>query len=158
MKKADIIIETPKGSQQKYAWDKSAGHFRLKKVLPSGMMFPFDFGFIDGTRGEHGDPLDALVISEFKSFPGCLMKCRLVGAALAEQSGKDGTTRNDRYFFIPLLSKQFQHCKKLSDLPDEIIAETEAFFIQYNKLEEKKFRIINTVGPDKAFKLIIERG
>src|SRR5882724_761988 len=81
----DVVIETPKGSAQKYDYDPSTHFFKLKKILPSGMMFPYDFGFIPGTRGEDGDPLDIIVISEFQSFPGCKMKCRVIGGIKAEQ-------------------------------------------------------------------------
>ncbi len=69
----DIIIETPKGSRQKYSFDKDTKLFRLKKVLAPGLVFPFDFGFIPGTKGEDGDPLDMMVISEYQGFPGCIM-------------------------------------------------------------------------------------
>jgi inorganic pyrophosphatase len=156
MKSFNIIIETPKGSPQKYKLDKKSGYFLLKKILPAGMMFPFDFGFIPGTKGDDKDPLDAFVISEFKSFPGCLIKCRLIGAILAEQSDKKETVRNDRYFFIPELSKQFSNVKTIRDMESREREEIEIFFTQYNKVEGKEFKIIKMVDPPKAYKLISE--
>ena len=128
----------------------------LKKLLPTGMVFPFDFGFLPRTLGEDGDPLDALVISEFKSFTGCLMECRLIGAVLAEQKEKGKTIRNDRYFFVPVLSKQFKDVQKIKDLPSKFRKETERFFVEYNTAEGKEFTILKIVGPTKAYKTIMK--
>lgn len=152
----DIIIETPKGSTEKYALDEQSGRFRLKKILPAGMMFPFDFGIIPGTKGEDGDPLDALVICEFSSFPGIEIECRLIGAILAEQKGKNGKgkVRNDRFFFVPVLSKQFAEVSDLDDLPEKETREIETFFVHYNKAEGKEFTIIDTLNAKKAYKLL----
>lgn len=152
----DIIIETPKGYTGKYNWDQEIGYFRLKKVLPKGMVFPFDFGFIPQTKGEDGDPLDAIIISEIKTFPGCMIECRLIGAVLAEQSGKSGLIRNDRFFFIPALSRQYDNISHLDDLSLLEKDEIEDFFIQYNKAEGVEMRIIKSVDPKKAWDLIRE--
>ena len=157
MKTIDIIIETPKGSSEKYSLDDKTGYFKLKKILPAGMVFPYDFGFIPHTRGEDKDPLDALVISEFKSFPACIMECRLIGAILAEQTENGKAIRNDRYFFIPALSKQFSDTKFITDLPKKETEELESFFVQYNRLEKKEFKIIETINAKKALKLIKKR-
>jgi inorganic pyrophosphatase len=154
MKSIPVVIETPKKSSEKYSFDKKSGYFKLKKILPEGMAFPFDFGFIPGSKGQDGDPLDALVISEFKSFPGCMIECRLIGAMLAEQADKNKKIRNDRYFFVPELSKQFAAVNEIIDIPDHIISELENFFVQYNRAEQKEFKILETVTAKKAFKLI----
>jgi inorganic pyrophosphatase len=152
----DIIIETPKGSSEKYSLDKDTGYFKLKKLLPPGMMFPYDFGIIPDTEGEDGDPLDALVVSEFRSFPGCLIECRLIGAILAEQSesGKTRMMRNDRFFFVPQLSKQFKEVEKIKDVPG--IDEIGDFFIHYNKEQGKDFKILEVIDTKKAAKIIRE--
>src|SRR6266542_4104009 len=81
----NVIIETPKGSRNKFACDEETGLVRLKKLLPLGMTFPFDFGFVPSTRGGDGDPLDVLILSEEALFPGCLVKARLFGALKATQ-------------------------------------------------------------------------
>jgi inorganic pyrophosphatase len=154
MKTMDILIETPKGSAEKYAYEEASGYFRLKKIMPVGMMFPFDFGLIPDTKGEDGDPMDALVISEFASFPGCVVECRLIGAMLAEQKEKGKVVRNDRFFFIPVLSKQFSEVESLKDLPKEHREQTQNFFVQYNKVEGKEFEVIKVVDAEKAIKLI----
>src|ERR1700743_668040 len=98
MASIDVVIETPKGSVQKYDYDDKTHFFKMSKILPSGMVFPYDFGFIPDTKGEDGDPLDVIVISEFNSFPGVMIKCRVIGGIKAKQSEEDGKMiRNDRF-------------------------------------------------------------
>jgi inorganic pyrophosphatase len=83
-----VVIETPKGSRNKYAFDPAQKVFELKKVLPAGMAFPYDFGFIPRTTAEDGDPVDVLVLMDEPAFPGCVLKCRLIGIIQGEQSNK----------------------------------------------------------------------
>ena len=91
-----VIIETPKGSRNKYAFDPDQRIFELKKVLPAGMAFPYDFGFIPSTVAEDGDPVDVLVLMDEPAFPGCLLRCRLIGVIEGEQGKKKDCERNDR--------------------------------------------------------------
>src|SRR5712672_4089794 len=86
-----VVIETPKGSRNKYAFDPDQKVFELKKVLPAGMAFPYDFGFIPSTVAEDGDPVDVLVLMDEPAFPGCLLKCRTIGIIEGEQGKKDKT-------------------------------------------------------------------
>jgi inorganic pyrophosphatase len=74
-----VVIETPKGSRNKYAFDEKKRVFGLKKVLPAGMEFPHDFGFVPSTLAEDGDPTDVLVLMDEPAFPGCALQCRIVG-------------------------------------------------------------------------------
>jgi inorganic pyrophosphatase len=149
----DVVIETPKGSAQKYDYVPNTPFFKLSKILPSGMVFPYDFGFIPKTLGEDGDPLDVIVISEFNSFPGVIIKCRIIGGIKAEQSEEKGSKkmiRNDRFLAIPKCSNIFQNIRKMEDLPGEITDQLEEFFVDYNKLEGKKFKALDKVGPKEA--------
>jgi inorganic pyrophosphatase len=152
----DVVIETPKGSAQKYDYDPDSHFFRMKKILPSGMVFPYDFGFIPKTKGEDGDPLDVIVISEFCSFPGIMIKCRIIGGIKAEQTEKKGKKmiRNDRFLAIPKCSNIFQKVESMHDLPDQIMDQLEEFFVDYNKLEGKKFKALEKMGPKEAQQLI----
>lgn len=153
----DVVIETPKGSAQKYDYVPNTPFFRLKKILPSGMVFPYDFGFIPKTRGEDGDPLDVIVISEFNSFPGCIIKCRIIGGIKAEQSKEEDSNkmiRNDRFLAIPKCTNIFQNIRKMDDLPGQITDQLEEFFIDYNKLQGKKFKALAKMGPGEAHRLI----
>ena len=92
-----VVIETPKGSRNKYAFDQDARVFALKKVLPAGMTFPHDFGFVPSTKAEDGDPIDVLVLMDEPAFPGVLLKCRPIGVIEEGEQGKRGDKeRNDR--------------------------------------------------------------
>jgi inorganic pyrophosphatase len=153
----NVVIETPKGSAQKYDYDPSTHFFKLKKILPSGMVFPYDFGFIPDTQGEDGDPLDVIVISELCSFPGCMIKCKIIGGIKAIQSEDTGSKkkiRNDRYLAIPKQSAIFEKIESIDDLPDKIIKELEDFFKDYNKIEGKEFKTLEKIGAKAALKAI----
>ena len=156
MKYVEVVIETPKGSNIKFDYDVLTGFFKAKKRLHAGLSFPFDFGFIANTKGEDGDPLDAIVIAEWNSFPGAMYECRIIGAIKAEQ--KDEKTskniRNDRYIAIPKCSLMFKKIKTLKDLPKDCIEELEFFFILYNKLDKTKFDILGDMDPKSASKTI----
>ena len=157
MNNIDVIIETPRGSVEKYDYVPNTPFFRLKKILPSGMVFPYDFGFIPKTKGEDGDPLDVIVISEFNSFPGVIIKCRIIGGIKAEQSEEKASKkmiRNDRFLAIPKCSNIFQEIEKMEDLPGQITDQLEAFFTEYNKLEGKKFKALEKLSPREAQRLI----
>jgi len=155
MEPITIIIETPKDSHLKFDYDKKLKCFKLNKGLPAGMVFPFDFGFIPNTKGGDGDPLDIIAISEFATFTGCAIDCRIIGAILAEQKEKDSATiRNDRFIGIPVESEQFKAIREASQLPKQLITQLEDFFINYNKQAGKKFRVLDVVGSQMAYKLI----
>ena len=154
MQTIDVIVETPRGSAQKYDFDPKNKWFKLKKILPAGMVFPFDFGFIPKTKGEDGDPLDIIVISELKSFPGCCMECRVIGGIIAEQTEKGKTVRNDRFLAVPEVSQLFAEVDSIEDLPPDIIKQLEQFFINYNEEAGKKFKPLKRIDAEKAYELI----
>ena len=150
-----VVVETPKGSAEKYAYDPASNFFLLKKILPSGMVFPFDFGFIPGTKGADGDPLDVIVISEFHSFPGTMMDCRLLGGIKAQQSAKgEKPKRNDRYIVVPAISTAYNDVASVDHLPATMITGLENFFHNYNKEEGKLFKAIGYFGAQKAVRQI----
>src|SRR6476469_1337815 len=88
-KNINVVIETPMGSHNKFEFDPETQLFKLSKLLPEGMVFPLHFGFIPRTKGGDGDPLDALVLMEQPSYPGCLIECSLIGTIEAEQTEKN---------------------------------------------------------------------
>jgi inorganic pyrophosphatase len=150
----DIIIETVQGSNIKYKYDTAGRFYKVKKILPLGMVFPYHFGFIPGTTGEDGDPLDGMVISESTSFTGAHMACRLIGALLASQSEKGKTMRNDRYFFIPVDSIVFAHIKSVHEFGSRHNQQLKDFFINYNLAENKKFTPLKIISASRALSLI----
>jgi inorganic pyrophosphatase len=157
MKLIQVVIETHKNSPVKYNYDPGSGGFILNKALPAGMVFPFDFGFIPGTKGQDGDPLDALVMSEFVTFPGCRVNCRLIGCLQAEQTEGGKTIRNDRYFFIPDISIVYQQVKTAGDLPAQLRKELLLFFINYNKAAGKIFKPLKIISAARAAVLLAKQ-
>ena len=136
----NVVIETPRGCQNKFDFDPKAGIFTLSKTLPMGTVFPFDFGFIPHTIGQDGDPLDVLVIMDEHAYPGCLIHTRLLGVLEARQEDKKGTRiRNDRLVGVSDCSILFENIKNIDDLNKSMVHEIENFFIDYNKHEGKKF-------------------
>src|SRR5437763_314027 len=128
MKPVTVIVESPKGNAQKYNYEPEMNCFKLAKLLPAGLVFPYDFGFIINTKGEDGDPLDVIIISEVKTFPGCCMDCRIIGAITANQTERDGKTeRNDRFLAVPEVSEVFKDITDYSQLPEGPIVQIENF-------------------------------
>ena len=152
-----VVIETPKGSRNKFAYDQKLNMFRLKKVLPLGMVFPFDFGFIPRTLGDDGDPLDVLVLMDAPAFAGCLVEVRWIGVIEAEQKEKNAWQRNDRLIAVAAESKTHSDVTKLRDLTENVPEEIEHFFTSYHELGKKPFRALARRGPRRAKKLV-EKG
>src|SRR3989440_1956062 len=103
----NVVVETPRGSRNKFKFEEDSGLFVLGGALGVGLSFPFDFGFVPSTEGEDGDPLDVLVLMDEPAFCGCLVRCRLIGVIEAEQTEKGKTERNDR--LIAVASKSRNH-------------------------------------------------
>ncbi len=155
MESFTCIIETPKGCGAKYDFNTTLGCYELKKVLPAGLVFPFDFGYVPGTVGEDGDPLDVIVISELPTFAGCAMKCFVIGSIKAMQRERDGDRmRNDRYIAIPEASVMYKDIRKMSQLPRQIMEEIETFFINYNQQAGKQFKPLEWMSAHKAVKVL----
>jgi inorganic pyrophosphatase len=151
----NAIIETPRGCQNKFDYDPKQGVFLLKKTLPMGTVFPFDFGFIPGTLAEDGDPIDVLVIMEDPAYPGCLIRIRLLGVLEATQEDDKGKKiRNDRLVAVSDCSVLYQGIKNIDELNKSMISEIENFFIDYNKHEGRKFKPSGWKNSKKALQLI----
>jgi inorganic pyrophosphatase len=149
-----VVIETPKGSRNKYELDAEEKVFRLKKVLPAGMTFPYDFGFVPRTLAEDGDPVDVLVLMDEPAFPGCVLKCRIVGIIEGEQGDSRTKERNDRIVAIEKQNHSFAEILHIDDLGKIFVRELEEFFVNYHKLSAEQFRVIDVKGPKQAKKRI----
>jgi inorganic pyrophosphatase len=151
----NVIVETPRGSRNKFDFDEEHRLFKLAKVLPEGMVFPFEFGFIPSTRGDDGDPLDILILMDAPTTTGCLLTARLIGVIEALQTDQDdGMSRNDRLIAIATHAHIHGEAKSLSDLDVKIVDEIEQFFVSYNKMEGGKFKPLGRHGPKRALKLV----
>ena len=148
------IIETPKGCRNKFDYDPESNLFMLGGLLPEGMMFPFDFGFIPSTLGEDGDPLDILVLMDAPAHVGCLMEVRIIGIITAEQTEDGKTETNDRLLGVAIHSYDHEDLESIGDVSKTLLDQLEEFFISYNKQRGKKFRVTGAGGPKKALRLL----
>ena len=150
-----VVIETPKGSRNKYAYDSASGGFELRTVLPVGMSFPYDFGFIPSTSAEDGDPLDILVLMDSPVIPGCLLAARVLGVIEAEQKENGRPpVRNDRLIAVAVHSRTHEGATSLKDLRAHLLEEIQSFFESYNRLHGKSFRALGSHGPKRALALV----
>lgn len=151
----NAIIETPMGSHAKYAYDEKSGLFKLSTIMPAGVVFPYNFGFLPSTQCADGDPIDVLVLMDAAAHPGCLIPARVIGVIEAEQTEKNGQSeRNDRLIAVAEHCPTYGQHQSLNSLNDELLNQIEYFFISYNKIEGKKFKPLGRFGPDRAVKLI----
>jgi inorganic pyrophosphatase len=133
---ADVIVfvEVPSGSRNKYELDPELGHIVLDRRLFTSMTYPADYGFIEGTLGEDGDPLDALCLVGEPTFPGCRIRVRVVGVFyMTDEKGPD-----EKIICVPLKDTAFMRVHDVHDIAPEFRDEIEHFFQVYKDLEEKK--------------------
>ena len=149
-----VIIETPKGSRNKFSFDPDQEIFSLKKVLPAGMVFPYDFGFLPRTLADDGDPIDVLLLMDEPAFPGVLVSARLIGVIKGEQIDGKKRIRNDRLVAIAEANHMYANIKKLEDLPRHFVKELEDFFVNYHQLEGKQYKLLGCRDAGEAFRLI----
>lgn len=151
-----VVIETPKGSRNKYDYDPECDCLELATVLPEGMSFPYDFGFIPSTLGEDGDPLDVLVLMDAPVVPGCVIRARLIGGIEAEQKNANAAEwiRNDRLIAVASHARTHAGIKSLADLRPHMVDEIAAFFAQYNELRGGEFKQLNQLSPQQALQLV----
>jgi inorganic pyrophosphatase len=146
----NVVVDTPKGSRNKYKFDERHGQWRLSKVLPQGLSFPYDFGFLPSTRGEDGDPLDVLLLMDEPSFPGCVVPARLIGVLEAEQTEGGKTVRNDRLVAVVETPYNPAEFHALEQVSRRRLVEIEHFFVSYNRLEGRQFKPLARRGADHA--------
>jgi len=145
------VLETTKGSRTKLDYDAKRRCFVVSKVLPEGMSFPFDFGFIPSTTGGDGDPLDVILLLDESVPTGTVVPARLIGVIEATQTSKGGErVENDRLLAVGASSLLHQKVRRLADLPSAIVEQIEQFFVAYNRLEGKKFVAKDHHGPKRA--------
>lgn len=153
----NVVIETPKDQPNKLTYDSKAATMRLSKVLPLGMVFPFDFGFVPSTLGDDGDPVDVLVLMDAPAPAGCLVEARLVGVLRCTQREDEGTEliENDRFLAVAEEASTYRDIRDIRDLNGPLLDQIEAFFIQYNALAGHVFKVKRRQGA-KAAKRAVE--
>jgi inorganic pyrophosphatase len=150
----NVVVDTPKGSRNKYKFDERDGQWRLSKVLPQGIRFPYDFGFIPSTHGQDGDPLDVLLLGDEPSFPGCVVPARLIGVLEAEQTEGGKTVRNDRLIAVIETPYNPPEYRSLDEVNPQRLDEIEQFFVSYNRTQGRQFNPLARRGADRAQELI----
>ncbi len=147
-----VMIEIPKGSRNKYEYDKKKKVFRFDRMLFSSVHYPSDYGFIPDTLAGDGDPLDALVLVWEPTFPGCLIEARPVGLfKMWDEKGPD-----EKILCVPISDPLWNYIASLSDVPPHLLKEIEHFFSIYKDLEEKKTGVEGWEDRDAAMKVIRE--
>lgn len=149
-----VIIETPRGSRNKFAFDPDQEIFVVKSVLPAGMVFPYDFGFVPRTKAPDGDPVDVLLLMDEPAYPGCAARARLIGVIEGEQLDGKKKIRNDRLVAVAEANHEYAKIDRIKDLPSKWVKEVEEFFVNYHKLEGKKFRFLGVKGPQAALRIV----
>ena len=152
----EVIIETYKGSRNKFKYDAASESFKLSKVMPEGMVFPYDFGYVPATKGEDGDPIDVLVLTDEPLFPGCVVDCKLIGVLEAEQEEDGEKNRNDRLIAVATASLLYSELNTLDDLNPVVLKQIQDFFVNYQRVRNVKVTILGRGGPDQALKLVQE--
>jgi inorganic pyrophosphatase len=145
-----VVVEIPTGSRNKYEYDPRMGRMVLDRMLFTATRYPADYGYIEGTLGEDGDPLDALVFVGEPTFPGCAIRVRPVGLfKMWDEKGSD-----EKILCVPLRDPAWSHVENLEDLLPTLRAEVEHFFAVYKDLEGKKVGVEGYAGRDEALAVI----
>jgi inorganic pyrophosphatase len=130
----EVVVEIPRGSRNKYEMDHDSGAVWLDRMLFTSTMYPADYGFIEGTLGEDGDPLDAMVLLDEPTFPGCHIRARPVAVFwMTDEAGPDA-----KVLCVPATDPRWHHMGDIGDVPDHVMAEISHFFEVYKALEPNK--------------------
>ena len=142
----EVVIEIPKGSRNKYELDHDTGKIWLDRMLFTATVYPADYGFVDGTLSEDGDPLDALVLLDEPTFPGCHIKARTVAVfAMTDEKGRDV-----KVLCVPATDPRWSHIRDLTDLPAFQVDEIAHFFEVYKAIEPGKDTVVKGWSDARA--------
>ena len=146
----EVVVEIPRGSRNKYEFDKARGVVVLDRVLYSSVHYPTDYGFVAGTLAEDGDPLDALVVVNEPTFPGCHITARPIGVLdMRDEKGPD-----QKILAVPVGDPRFASLHDLGDIDQHWLREIENFFEMYKSLEDKWTAVIGWRGAAIAEEVI----
>jgi inorganic pyrophosphatase len=152
----NVVIDTPRGSRNKYKIDEELEVFKLSRILPEGHSFPFDFGFIPRTRAEDGDALDVMVLMEQPTFPGCLLQVVLIGVLPGQQTEKGKTITNDRLLAVPQTRTNKPAVRDIADVDPERLRQLQHFFVSYNVAQGRTYKPGRPRGPKAAERRLAE--
>jgi inorganic pyrophosphatase len=148
------VVETPRGARAKLKYEPALRVFMLSKALMLGLSYPFDWGFIPSTIAEDGDPLDVMIIHDAATFPGLVLKCRVIGVLQVLQRDGRKRERNDRIMAVPMHCHLEEPLDDARKLPRQVQQELEKFFMATDELESKTLEFLGWKGPAAATRLI----
>ena len=154
MAEYDVVVEIPRGSRNKYEVDHETGRVYLDRVLFTSFVYPTDYGYFENTLGLDGDPVDALVLLEYPTFPGVGVKVRPVGVfKMSDEAGSDA-----KVVVVPHKDPRWTHIQDIDDVPEQTRKEIEHFFARYKDLEPGKFVTVEGWGDAAEANEIVEAG
>lgn len=146
----NVVVEIPKGGHNKYEYDEKLGAIKLDRVLHSPLFYPVEYGFIPETRGDDGDHLDAMILSDSPSFPGCVVEVRPIAALRVVDGGRG----DEKILCVPVRSPYHEHIQSTEDLVPHTLDEISHFFQEYKKLEKKTIVVKQWVSKAEALDII----
>ncbi|MGC4000156.1 MAG: inorganic diphosphatase [Anaeromyxobacter sp.] len=150
-----VVIESPRGATVKLKYDTGLGVMTVSRPLPLGLSYPYDWGFVPGTRAPDGDPVDALVYWDVPSYPGVVVPCRAIGVVRLEQDSKtNGRVRNDRILAVPVKHPRGDGLESPDDLPARVRDEIAQFFLSAIFFVPKNPALLGWGGPEEAALLV----
>jgi inorganic pyrophosphatase len=147
---ANVVIDTPSGSTAKFKFDDRHGCYRLSRLLPAGMSFPYNFGSIPRTLAPDGDPLDMLVLATAPFFVGCLVEAKPIGVLFADQTESGKTIRNDRLIGAAVTEVNPPLYESVETVGDIRIHEIANFFTSYNRAHGRDFKLLRMGDANDA--------
>jgi len=142
------VIEIPKGSRNKYEYDKDMESFMLDRVLYSSVVYPADYGFLPQTIYDDGDPMDILVLMDQPTFPGCIIEARPIGI----MGMVDGGDKDFKILAVAKEDPKYENIKDIEDVPTHLLDEIAEFFKTYKNLEGKEVEILSWENAEVAKK------
>jgi inorganic pyrophosphatase len=150
-----VVVESPRGATVKLKYEPALGVMTVARALPLGLAYPYDWGFVPGTRAPDGDPVDALVYWDTSTYPGVVVPCRAIGVVRLEQDSKrNGRVRNDRILGVPVKHARGDGIHTPDDLPARVRDEIAQFFLSTIFFEPKNPRLLGWGGPEEAARLV----
>ena len=150
----NMVVETPRGSAVKLKYEPKAKVFIVSRSLVLGLIYPFDWGFIPGTKSEDGDPLDALAVHDSSTYPGVVLPCRALGVVDVSQKGEKGREENPRLIVMPSWHERMGEFEKATGLPKRLREEIEQFFVSATFFTGKDAKIEGWRGPKAALGVV----
>jgi inorganic pyrophosphatase len=150
-----VFVEIPKGSHLKFEFDEKLNRIKLDRVLYGPNYFPFEYGFIMDTKGEDGDPLDCVLLSSFSTFPGCILKAKVIG--MLEMEDEEGVDTKILAVPVEKIDPRFKEINDISDLSEHTKKEIKEFFETYKRLEPGKWVKLKDFKGKKEGELIVKK-